>query len=161
MRICTMPIDKVCSAQNIWWPLSALPINCRAPIGGLFVGIFIRFLKRQHCWLNLMTQFSFPKKRAVIAQLSLSSSSYMQPHLSVCMWHRKGFRSLQISSVSPSVVGWWTFSGRKAEIWFLGSEPVPADFRAVTIMWNKCFEIFRGHILKAEYATLKKRTVST
>lgn len=161
-----MPIDRVCSVQNIWWPLSALSINCRAPTGGLCVGIFIRFLKRQQllAWSVQLSEIywlhnlSFPKTNSkfLIAQCILFSSSYIQPHLLVCMCHRKGFTSLQVSFVSPIVVNWWTFSSRKGETWFLGSEPVTADFRAVTIMWNKFFEIFRVHILKAECTTLKK-----
>lgn len=134
-----MPVDKV---QNVWCSLSALPINHRAPTGGLCVGIFTRFLKRWNCCLDqynsdlLITQFSFPwtSSKLVIAQCTLFSSSYIQPHLSVSMCHMRGFRSLQISFISPSVVSWWTFSSRRGETWVLGSEPFTADFREVSIM---------------------------
>lgn len=137
--------------STYWWPLCwhFHQVSEEATIAGLI---------STTQWDLLIAQFSFPKTNSkfLIAQCILFFSSYIQPHLLVCMCHRKGFTSLQVSFVSPIVVNWWTFSSRKGETWFLGSEPVTADFRAVTIMWNKFFEIFRVHILKAECTTLKK-----
>lgn len=91
----------------------------------------------------LITQFSFPETNSefVIAQRTIFSSSYVQPHLSVCMCHKTGFRSLQISSRLPHCCELVDFLQQKGRnmlftIWACHCSPQSSDYNVKQMFWD-------------------------